>query len=122
MLLSERRRESLAARRARGEPYHLRRARAPSLPAMIASILPATVACAELHQDLDDVALFPDEQSIIAGAVRARRRQLSQSSSCRGEKDISRRVSQQPIPRWRELERKRRESPALVLLVVRFGL
>jgi 4'-phosphopantetheinyl transferase EntD len=49
---------------------------------MIEKILPAQVACAEAFADPPDVALFPEEEALIARAVDKRRREFATARNC----------------------------------------
>jgi 4'-phosphopantetheinyl transferase EntD len=49
---------------------------------MIEQILPPGVACAEAFADPPDVALFPEEEALIAKAVDKRRREFSTTRNC----------------------------------------
>ena len=49
---------------------------------MIEKILPAGMACAEAFADPPDVALFPEEEALIARAVDKRRREFTTGRSC----------------------------------------
>jgi 4'-phosphopantetheinyl transferase EntD len=49
---------------------------------MIADILPSVVAVEEAFGDVPDVALFPDEEAVIACAVDKRRREFTTARAC----------------------------------------
>ena len=49
---------------------------------MIEKILPAEAACAEAFCDRVDVALFPEEEALVNGAVDKRRREFGTARSC----------------------------------------
>ena len=56
--------------------------RPDSVAAVIEEILPAGVACAEAFTDRLDVALFPEEEALIAKAVVKRRREFTTGRDC----------------------------------------
>ncbi|WP_433256970.1 4'-phosphopantetheinyl transferase family protein [Streptosporangium sp. CA-135522] len=49
---------------------------------MIEKILPPWVAAAEAFRDPPDIALFPEEESVVAGAVDKRRREFTTARHC----------------------------------------
>lgn len=49
---------------------------------VIEKILPAEAACAEAFCDRGDVALFPEEEALVNGAVDKRRREFGTGRSC----------------------------------------
>jgi len=49
---------------------------------VIEKILPASVACAEAFEDPADTVLFPEEQTMVAGAVDKRRREFATARGC----------------------------------------
>jgi 4'-phosphopantetheinyl transferase EntD len=49
---------------------------------MIDAILPASVASAAAFGDDDEPALFPDEETLVAGAVESRRRSFATTRAC----------------------------------------
>lgn len=49
---------------------------------MIETLVPSSVATAETRADLPDVALFPDEERCVAGAIERRRHEFATGRAC----------------------------------------